>query len=104
MRGDVPQKIMKKFDLEFTVPATKIFNAITEQKIYPKQWKVEYGVPIPKTPFPESEDQIRVLSKTAFLSKIYESFVVDWLLGYIRPYLDPGQFGGLPYKIIAFHP
>ena len=33
--------------------------------------------------------------KTPFLSKIYESFVLDWLLQYIRPFLDPAQCGGL---------
>ena len=34
-------------------------------------------------------------SKTPLLSKCYEGFLVDWLLNYIRPYLDPNQFGGL---------
>ena len=94
--GDVPKKLLKKFDLEIAVPATKIFNAITEQKKYPDQWKIEYGVPIPKThSTPESEEDVRVISKTSFLSKCYESFVVYWLLVHIKPFLDPGQFGGL---------
>ena len=29
------------------------------------------------------------------MSKVYEAFLVDWLLPFIEPYLDPGQCGGL---------
>ena len=63
---------------------------------YPEQWKVELGVPIPKSnSTPPSEDSIRVVSMTHFFSKLYESFLVQWLLPYIQPFLDPGQCGGL---------
>ena len=92
---DVHPKLMKTFSVEFAAPAASIFNTITKQKVYPKQWKVEYGIPIPKIALPQIEDDVRVISKTPFLSKIYESFVVDWLLQYIRPFLDPAQCGGL---------
>ena len=42
---------------------------------------------------PESEDQLRNIAKTAFFSKVYESFVGEWLLQYIKPFLDPNQCG-----------
>ena len=76
--------------------ATLIFNNITRTGKYPDQWKIEYGVPIPKTQdIPKNEDEIRVISKTSFMSKVYESFLVDWLMIHIEPYLDSGQCGGL---------
>ena len=42
---------------------------------------------------PASEDQLRNIAKTAFFSKVYESFVGEWLLGHIKEYLDPNQCG-----------
>ena len=38
-------------------------------------------------------DDLRNISKTAFFSKIFESFLSDWLLPIVAPYLDPCQFG-----------
>ena len=93
--GDVPKKLMQHFPAEFATVAAKIFNAILRKKVYPTQWKIEYGIPIEKWKNPVSEENLRVISKTAFLSKIFEAFVVEWLLGYIKPFLDPNQFGGL---------
>ena len=42
-----------------------------------------------------SEDDVRTISKTSFLSKLLESLLGDWLLPIVEPYLDPGQCGGL---------
>ena len=87
---------MKLFYVELARPAAIIFNSITKHQIYPSQWKIEYGTPIPKSSERiENEENLRVLSKTPLLSKCYEGFLVDWLLSHIRPYLDPNQFGGL---------
>ena len=48
---------------------------------------------IPKKFPPENEDDLRNIAKTPFLSKVYESFLANWLLDIIRPYLDPNQCG-----------
>ena len=50
-------------------------------------------MPIPKTNPPSSEDDLRNIAKTPFISKVYESFVSQWLLFAIKPYLDPNQCG-----------
>ena len=54
---------------------------------------VEYQVPLPKVYPPASEDDLRNIAKTAFFSKCFESFLSDWLLPIVTPYLDPCQFG-----------
>ena len=90
---DVPIKIIKNFSVEISLPISKIFNKITKTQKYPKHWKVENGVAIPKINPPESERDLRVISKTPFISKLYESFVYEWLIDVIEPYLDPDQFG-----------
>ena len=79
--------------MELALPISKIFNSISKDQIYPNHGKIEHGVPIPKSYPPEDESCLRVISKTAFLSKLYESFVCKWLFPVIEKYLDPAQCG-----------
>ena len=95
MKGDVPRRLMIEFTPEFTVPATKIYNVIIKTAHYPTQWKQEYQIPIPKVSAPISEDQVKNISLTSFLSRVLESILCDWLLPIVDPFLDPGQYGGL---------
>ena len=91
--GDLPKKVIKKWAANLAVPVSSIYNNISCTAVYPDQWKVEYQIPVPKVYPPESEDDLRNISKTNFLSKCYESIIADWLLPIIQPYLDPGQCG-----------
>ena len=93
--GDLPRKIVKNFAHRLAAPNAAIFNEITSSAVYPEQWKTEHQLPIPKLYPPQTEDDIRNISKTTFMSKVYESFIAGWLLPIIQPYLDPGQCGGL---------
>ena len=61
---------------------------------WPKQWRIEYGVPLKKVANPENEDQLRIISLTNFYSKVYESFVIDWLMEFIGHKIDWAQYGG----------
>ena len=53
----------------------------------------EYQVPIPKVHPNASIDDLRNISKTSFISKVFESFLADWLLPIVKPYIDPFLFG-----------
>ena len=107
--GDIPPKILKEFSVEIADPAASIMKSINRTGIFPDAWKKEFVTPIPKVNPPSSEDELRNISLTPFLSKIYEGFMVTWLLPYLLPYLDPGQLGGLKgcsithYMIKLFH-
>jgi hypothetical protein len=50
---------------------------------------------------PSSLDDLRNISGTPFFSKQYESFLSDWLLPTVDPFLDPGQCGGLKKSSIS---
>ena len=91
--GDLPKNIVKKCADVLSIPASIIFNQITKTASYPTKWKVEHQIAIPKKFPPESEDDLRNIAKTPFLSKVYESFLAEWLLSIIKPYLDPNQCG-----------
>ena len=47
-----------------------------------------------KEPNPVTEDQLRIISLTSFLSKVFEQFVMTWLLKYLGKIMDWGQYGG----------
>ena len=100
--GDLPPKLTKLFPEHLAHPATIIFNNITKSRTYPTQWKIENQIPIPKVHPPESEDDLRNIAKTQFLSKVYESFVAGWLLPIIQPFLDPGQCGMKGFSITHY--
>ena len=86
-------KLVKQFPDLLAEPVTIIFNQITFSAVYPEQWKIEHQIPIPKGDCPENEDQLRNIAKTAFFSKVYESFLAEWLFKVIKPFFDPWQCG-----------
>ena len=92
--GDLPRTLINEFSAEISTPLTKIYNSITGSGLWPTTWKVEYGIPLQKVTNPKTEDELRIISLTAFFSKIYEKFVMEWLLQYIGPLIDLAQYGG----------
>ena len=56
---------------------------------------MEYGTPINKISSPVGENDIGIFPKAIFFFKTFEAFLVKWLLSHIKPFLDPGQCGGL---------
>ena len=101
--GDIKRVLVKECSVELATPATIIYNKITQSKEYPRAWVVEQQTPIPKKNPPSSLEDIRNISGTPFLSKQYESFLSDWLLPIVNPFLDPGQCGGLKNSSISHY-
>ena len=93
IHGDVPKKIVQLFSPELAEPASRIYNRISSSFEYPRQWVIESQIVIPKVFPPVSEDELRPISRAFFFSKIYESFIGEWLLPILLPYMDPGQYG-----------
>ena len=83
--GDLPRKLINEFSPELSLPVCKIFNNILKSAKqgcakWPCAWKREYGTPLQKKPDPQNEDDLRIISLTAFFSKVMEKFVVKWLM------------------------
>ena len=93
VKGDLPKRVVQEFSCEIAAPVTVILNFILKTFQYPRQWVVEYQIPLPKTYPPSCEDDLRNIAKTAFNSKVFESFLSDWLLPIVGPYIDPCQYG-----------
>ena len=92
--GDLPRRLVQEFSPELAVPAAVMFQNITNTGQWPKSWKIEYGTPLIKEQNPETEDQLRIISLTNFLSKVYEQYVMQWLMVYVGDKLDWAQYGG----------
>ena len=94
--GDIPQKILNEFLPELTLPVAAIYREAIASHTWPKPFKKEYHLPMSKVPVPKSEDDLRNLGLTPFLSKRLEWFLIQWIWPYIAPHLDLDQLGGLP--------
>ena len=71
--GDIPWKIVKEFSVELSTPLSNIYNSATLAGIWPNIWKYEYVTPVPKVYPPANTDDLRKISGTKNLSKIYEA-------------------------------
>jgi len=69
------------------------------QGVFPSAWKMANVVPVPTvTPSTSIENDLRPISLTPTLSKIFESFVGTWILTEIENKIDPRQYGALKGK------
>ena len=83
--------ILKEFLPEFTTPETAIIREATYT--WPAIYKKEYHIPIRKVPSPQTEDDVRQIGLTAWVSKQPMRVVLNW----IWPYnIDPDQMDGVP--------
>jgi hypothetical protein len=70
--GDIPKKLIQEYPFLWAGPARDIFNQIIQTAEWPQKWKIEHAIALHKTATPsqvESEDDVRTISKTNFLSK-----------------------------------
>ena len=91
--GDIFPQLVTQFADFLALPLTNIYNKITESKVWPKCWKKEFVTIIPKVTNPESVSDLRNISCTLLASKIYESYVLDWLKEEVT--LRTNQYGGV---------
>ena len=91
---DIPDKLRQTCAVELSEPVTNIINSCLTQAYYPKLWKQEWVTPVPKTTDPKSIKDLRKISCTSDYSKLFESFLKDWIMEDIGANLDIGQFGG----------
>ena len=84
---------MARVAIDLAEPLSNIYNCITSTSEWPALWKIEYVTPIPKKALPEGPDDLRNISCTQLLSKVYESFVLEWLGSLID--IRTNQFGGI---------
>ena len=81
--GDVSPSLYNRYN-----DILAVYNKITETKRWPEIWKLEHVTVIPKGPDPQEPAKCRNISCTNFLSKVYESFVLQWSREEVTPKLN----------------
>ena len=94
---DLPENLRKEAAEFLAEPLTDIYNACLRQGKFPNIWKKEYVTPVPKVtenePIREITD-VRKIASTSDYSKIYEHFLLEFILEDIAEKLSKTQFGG----------
>ena len=93
VKGDIFPAVVNRAAPYLASPLLHIYNTITLTQSWPDSWKVEYVTPIPKKTLPQSPSDLRNISCTMLFSKVYESFVLQWLGEQIT--LRTNQYGGV---------
>jgi hypothetical protein len=91
--GEMPPRVFRRVYQLLTLPLSSIFNQVTNTQWWPTSWKRETTIAVPKTTVPESFNDLRNISLTPLVSKIYESFVYKWTIDEIGSRISPTQFG-----------
>ena len=94
--GDLPPRLFNHDDIRLSLaePVALIANTVAKTGEWPRQYKTEWGVVLQKEPNPATERQLRIISCTNQVSKCLEKMVLNWLMIYVEPFLDPDQMGG----------
>ena len=79
IKGDLFPGLVTEFADLLALPLCNIFNEITSSLKWPAVWKIEIVTVIPKCADPQSFDQLRNISCTLLVSKIYESYLLSWV-------------------------
>ena len=74
--------------------AAEVFNLIVVAQTWPDDWKKEYVTVIPKGQDPQDPSEC-----TNFLSKLFESYVMEWSRQEVKP--KRNQYGGEPGAVAA---
>ena len=93
VKGDIFPSLMDRFGLLMAIPLTDIYNEMTQTSVWPLCWKQEFVTVIPKCSAPAGLGDLRNISCTMLASKIYESFLLNWLSTEVR--CKYNQYGGI---------
>ena len=93
VKGDIFPQLVTKFGDLLAIPLSDIFNSITVTRVWPFIWKQEFVTVIPKKTIPETINDLRNISCTMLPSKLYESYVLNWVQSEVRT--KSNQFRGV---------
>ena len=77
---NVPAWVLRDNARTLAAPLTALFNTSLRDGVIPALWKTAHVIPLPKKKPPRSiEKDIRPISLTPIVSKIFESIVMKWV-------------------------
>ena len=77
---DIPDKIRRECAHFLAGPLTDIINNSLTWSQYPSVWKQERVTPAPKVMYPKQISELRKILSTSDYSKVFESFIKNWIM------------------------
>ena len=85
----IPPWALKECSHLLAVPVTAIFNSSIRESVLPNLWKTATIIPVSKKHPPVTiENDIRPISLTSIIAKVFESLVLKWVDYYVKPQID----------------
>eukprot|EP00057_Strongylocentrotus_purpuratus_P014381 XP_011668855.1 PREDICTED: uncharacterized protein LOC105440439 [Strongylocentrotus purpuratus] len=100
---DVPIRLLKEFAYELSLPLTIIFNKCLNNGHFPSSWKTASVCPVPKTSPVTEYNQIRPISITPIIARVFEGFLAEWVMADIKHQIDPKQFGNMKGSSVSHY-
>ena len=91
---DIPDKLRIECALDLAEPLTDIINTCLKDGRFPIAWRREWVTPVPKKKEVETCKDLRKVASTSDSSKIFETFLRDWITEDIGDKIDINQFAG----------
>ena len=91
--NDIPSVLLKEYAEYICVPLCHIINSCISRGEYPRIWKVESQIPIPKEYPVLSMDMLRNISILKNFDKIAESLLADIMVSDMKESMDKAQYG-----------
>ena len=93
---NIPAWVLKDHANILAAPLTAIFNSSLREGVLPNEWKMANVIPLPKIkPMISVETDIRPISLTPIVTKVFESIVMGWVDEIVGAVIDDKQFGGV---------
>ena len=89
----IPAWALKECSHLLAAPVTVIFNSSLREGVLPNLWKTATVIPLSKKHPPVSIDNdIRPISLTPIIAKVFESLMLKWVDVYVKPQIDDKQY------------
>ena len=92
----IPPWPLKECSHLLVAPVSAIFNSCLREGVLPKLWKTATVISLSKkTPPVTIENDIRPISLTPIIAKVFESLVLKWVDVYVKPQIGDKQDEGM---------
>lgn len=104
---DLPDKLRVECAVDLDEPMTEIINSCLWESTFPDFWRREWVTPVPKIKEPKVIKDLRKISSTSDYSKVFEKFIMEWVIQDIGIKIGIQQFAGnkgtgTEHMIVAF--
>ena len=92
---------MKECSHLLAAPVTAIFNSSLREGVLLNQWKTVTVIPLSKKHPPVTiHNDIRPISLSPIIAKVFESQVLKWVNVYVKSHVDDKQYGLVPRMLL----